>query len=120
MDPATKRPTVALDAFLGKSATSVKEEKNILNYDLNIYPNPFNPSTNIKFVIPERGEVSLCVYNQLGQKVRTLMNEMKDVGEYSIPWKGNDDSGKQVVSGVYFIQMIAGSICKSQKIILVK
>ena len=60
------------------------------------------------------------MYNVLGQKVRALMNEMKDAGEYSIPWMGNDDTGKQVASGVYFIRMVAGSVSKSQKIMLVK
>ena len=119
-DPSTKKPTVAMDAFLDTVVTSVSREEIISQYALNVYPNPFNPSTNIKCIIPKRSEVSLCVYNLLGQKVRTLVNEMKDVGEYSIPWMGNDDSGKQVVSGVYFIRMIVGSISKTQKIVLVK
>lgn len=119
-DPVTKRPTVALDAFLTSSTTSVNREEIISHYALSVFPNPFNPSTNIRCSIPERSELSLSVYNVLGQKVRALMNEMKDAGEYSIPWMGNDDTGKQVASGVYFIRMVAGSVSKSQKIMLVK
>jgi arabinogalactan endo-1,4-beta-galactosidase len=119
-DPVTKRPTVALDAFLGMNATSVNKEKNILFYDLNIYPNPFNPSTTIRYTLSARSQVSLVVYNLLGQKIRTLIDEERNAGEFSIPWLGNDDAGRKVVSGVYFIRMIVGSISKTQKIVLVK
>jgi len=119
-DPVTKRPTVALDAFLGKGATSVKQEVNILIYDLNIYPNPFNPSTIIKYSLSAKSRVSLAVYNLLGQKIRILLDEVKNAGEFSVSWLGNDDTGKHVVSGVYIIRMVAGGISKSKKIILIK
>jgi len=119
-DPVTKRPTVAMDAFLDTATTSVNQEKNILFYALNIYPNPFNPITTIRYHLSVRSQVSLVVYNLIGQKIRTLVNEERNAGEFSIQWLGNDDAGRKVVSGVYLVRMIAGGIHKTQKILLVK
>jgi arabinogalactan endo-1,4-beta-galactosidase len=103
--------------------TSVEEKMSILPTESNLYPgypNPFNPSTMIRYTLSAKSQVSLAVYNLLGQKIRILVDEVKNAGEYSIPWLGNDDAGKQVVSGVYFIRMVAGTKSKSQKIILAK
>lgn len=66
------------------------------------YPNPFNPSTNIKFSLKTDSKVSLMIYNIRGQKVRTLVNENLPAGHHSVVWNGRDDSGKSVSSGVYF------------------
>ncbi|MCK5052230.1 MAG: T9SS type A sorting domain-containing protein [Candidatus Cloacimonetes bacterium] len=66
------------------------------------YPNPFNPSTNIKFSLKTDSKVSLMIYNIRGQKVRTLVNDNLQAGHHSVVWDGRDDSGKSVSSGVYF------------------
>ena len=66
------------------------------------YPNPFNPSTNIKFSLKTDSKVSLMIYNIRGQKVRTLVNDNLQAGHHSVVWDGRDDSGKNVSSGVYF------------------
>jgi hypothetical protein len=67
-----------------------------------VYPNPFNPETNIRFSLHETSHVLINVYNAKGQKIRTLLNENKAVGFYNTVWNGKNDSGKSMPSGVYF------------------
>jgi arabinogalactan endo-1,4-beta-galactosidase len=119
-DPGTKRPTVALDAFLGKNAASVKQEKNNLNFDLNIYPNPFNPSTQIHYAVPATSKVLLSVYNLLGQKMRTLVDDVKSTGEYSVLWSGENDGGGKAASGIYLVCFAADQVWKTKKIVLMR
>lgn len=84
------------------------------------YPNPFNPTTEIAFAIPNPADVKLEIYNVLGQKVRTLVNERKTTGRYQMIWDGRSDSGISVASGVYFYRLSAGTFVKSRKMILLK
>jgi len=75
------------------------------------YPNPFNPSTAIRYVVSERSishMVSLRIYNVLGQEVVTLVTKVHSPGEYSVDWNGFDDRGNEVPSGVYFYQLCIG------------
>jgi len=66
------------------------------------YPNPFNPTTNIKFSLKADSKVALNIYNIRGQKVKSLVNNNMQAGYHSIVWDGRDESGKSVTSGVYF------------------
>jgi arabinogalactan endo-1,4-beta-galactosidase len=84
------------------------------------YPNPFNPETMIRFSLPQRTHVLLTVYTILGQKLRTLVSEMKDAGTFSVQWNGADDAGAQLVSGVYFARLEAGGHTQITKMILLK
>ncbi len=87
------------------------------------YPNPFNPETQIKFGLPtsENGsKATLVIYNQLGQKVRTLVNEMKPSGRYEVTWNGQDDSGRAVASGVYYYQLVYGNHRSVRKMVLLR
>jgi len=68
----------------------------------NNYPNPFNPTTNIQFAVPRQGNISLAVYNVLGQHVRTLANGVYSTGHYMVTWDGKDEAGQTVASGIYF------------------
>jgi flagellar hook assembly protein FlgD len=83
-------------------------------------PNPFNPTTNIDYSIPKSAQVQLVVYNILGQKIVTLVNQYENAGEKSIKWNGNDESGQIVSSGVYIYQIQAGDFSASQKMIFAK
>jgi hypothetical protein len=65
------------------------------------YPNPFNPTTEIKFDLPQPGQVTLSIFNIMGQKVRTLIEVPKAAGYHSVLWDGKDDFGNDVASGVY-------------------
>ncbi len=65
------------------------------------YPNPFNPSTNLRFDLPEAAEVRLDIFNVRGQLVRTLVNAEMQSGRHTRQWDGKNDAGLHVVSGMY-------------------
>ena len=84
------------------------------------YPNPFNPSTEIRFDIPTAREVRLEIYNQLGQSIRTLVDQRMKAGAYTFKWNGADERGNSVASGVYFFNLDAGNFSQIRKMTLVK
>jgi M6 family metalloprotease-like protein len=84
------------------------------------YPNPFNPSTTIRYRIASREHVELAVYDVGGTLVRTLVNESRPGGSYSLEWDGRDDRGTSVSSGVYFYRLIAGKFSDARKMTFVK
>ena len=84
------------------------------------FPNPFNPSTEIRFDIPTARTVQLRVYNQLGQTVRTLVDNRMKAGSYRIKWDGKTEAGNNVSSGVYFYSLEAGEYSQILKMTLVK
>ncbi|GEM_PF-2749823 len=69
------------------------------------YPNPFNPSTAISYQLPAVSRVRLEIYNLLGQKVRTLVDQQQPGGRYTVEWNGRDENGSEVSSGVYFYRL---------------
>jgi hypothetical protein len=86
------------------------------------YPNPFNPTTTIKYSIADRGQVTLKIYNAAGQLVRTLVNEEQApvAGGFSKVWNGLNDRGQSVASGVYFYQLTAKNFEQTKKMVLLK
>ena len=95
---------------------SGKEEITCLNY-----PNPFNPITTISFSIPKKSEVNLNIYNVKGQKVKTLLTDNVEEGDYTVIWNGDDESGKIVSSGIYFYNLIVnGKIEAVKKCLMIK
>jgi len=84
------------------------------------YPNPFNPNTKITYVLPADSKVNLSVYNVLGQKVKTLLDEHQTAGEWSVIWDGKDSRGKRVSSGVYFYKLKADKFTQTKKMLLTK
>jgi hypothetical protein len=83
-------------------------------------PNPFRSSTNIEFSVANRSRVSIEVFNVLGQKVRTVADEVFEPGSYSRMWDGRSDAGTQVSSGIYFYKMVAGDFSATKKTVLLK
>ena len=79
------------------------------------YPNPFNPSTTIRYEVPQDGIVKIDIYDILGQKVKTLLNEFKSTNRYEITF---NSSG--LASGIYFYQLQAGTFVQTKKMILLK
>ena len=96
--------------------------KNILlNFHLEQnFPNPFNPSTTIRFIVPEKKKTKLIVYNISGQVVRVLMNDVVEPGFYNFIWNGKDEKSRMVQSGMYIYTLISGSLVQSKKMFLVK
>ncbi|MFQ5584916.1 MAG: choice-of-anchor D domain-containing protein, partial [Calditrichia bacterium] len=84
------------------------------------YPNPFNPTTTIKYQLPQSSDVKLVIYNVLGQAVRTLLNRQVEAGYHSVVWDGRNEAGQQVSSGIYIYRFSAGDFSKIQKMILMK
>ncbi len=84
------------------------------------YPNPFNPETTIKYQLPKAGQVKLTVFNMLGQKVRTLVNDSQVAGYYQVKWDGHTEAGQQVSSGVYYYRIEADGFVKTHKMLLLK
>jgi hypothetical protein len=89
------------------------------------YPNPFNPETEIDYAIPVQSQVSLRVYNMIGQDVGTLVNELQSPGYYSVRWNGKDDNGRPVASGLYLLRIEASgedgrNTVMTRKMILLK
>ena len=87
---------------------------------MNNYPNPFNPSTNIEFALPEPGNVRLEIYNTLGQLVRVLADAQYSAGLHTLVWNGKDDSGNSVGSGIYLYRMISNNFAKAKQMVLAK
>ena len=85
------------------------------------FPNPFNPDTTIKYDLSESADVTLQIYNVLGQVVRTLVaSEAQNAGRYQIRWNGMDDRGVSVSSGIYFYRISAGEFQNVRKLMLLK
>ena len=85
------------------------------------YPNPFNPSTQISFDIPEGSElVSLNIYNILGKKVSTLLNNVVNPGKHKIEWNAKDNEGNPVASGIYFYELSSSSFTARKKMLLIR
>jgi hypothetical protein len=84
------------------------------------FPNPFNPETQIAFDLPRAGEVSLKIYNPLGQLIGVLFQKNLSAGRHFVRWDATDGSGANVSSGIYFIQMRAGEFNRLRKMTLLR
>ena len=84
------------------------------------YPNPFNPITKIDFALPRTGDVSLVIYNLMGQQVKTLFAKNMEYGFHTITWNGLDQFGRPVSSGVYFSELRAPGFRQTKKMLMLK
>ncbi|MDZ7263929.1 MAG: right-handed parallel beta-helix repeat-containing protein [candidate division KSB1 bacterium] len=84
------------------------------------YPNPFNPETAINFSLKEAGKVTLNIYNLQGQLVRTLVDEEKLAGSYSVMWNGTADNGAKLASGIYYYTLKVNGFEATNKLTLMK
>jgi hypothetical protein len=115
-------------AFIGWSAcvveiTGINDIKDLRHSRQNlhihsIYPNPTRSKTSISFYIPESGLVKLSVYNIVGQRIATLVNEYQNRGKKSFTWDGFDDKGKRVPPGVYLLKLESGSDINTGRIMI--
>ena len=83
-------------------------------------PNPFNPSTTIRYVLPARDRVRVGIYDVSGRRVVTLVDREEAAGQYSVPWDGTDAKGSRVASGVYLLRVEAGKQTLARKMVLLK
>lgn len=103
--------------FLKNNISSIGlKSKNKIGFKLyKCYPNPFNPSTHITYSIDKPGQITLTIYNLLGEKIDTIVNEYQYKGNYDVPFDGSNLS-----SGLYFCTLQSGSIFQTQKMLLIK
>jgi len=103
--------------------TAISENVSTLpiKYAIENYPNPFNPTTTINYSLPKSSSVTLKIVNNLGQTIRTLVdNEAKSAGQYRVTWNGKNNYGQAMASNVYYAVMVAGEVVQSKKIVLLK
>ena len=84
------------------------------------YPNPFNPVTTLRYDLPDQTHVNITVYDMLGRKVRTILNQQQDPGYKSLIWDATNDYGKPVSAGMYLYQIQAGEYISTKKMVLLK
>ncbi|MEZ4387343.1 MAG: C25 family cysteine peptidase [Candidatus Krumholzibacteriia bacterium] len=84
------------------------------------FPNPFNPSTMIRFALPAAQDVELAVFDVRGHKVRTLVHGALAAGHHEVTWQGRDDAGRQVASGTYVYRLVTEGGQQVRKMVLVK
>jgi len=121
--PIGFQAVAGLAARLDRVVVSVDDETPSIPTEFALhqnYPNPFNPSTTIRYDLKENAEVRLEIFNVLGQKMRTLVNEQQTTGSRSVIWDARNDIGEAVTSGVYIYRISAGEFVKSHKMILLK
>jgi hypothetical protein len=84
------------------------------------YPNPFNPGTKIEYALKKTGHVTLHIYNILGEKVKTLLDQDQHAGLYRIDWDGENDNGKPVSSGIYLYKLEVNGFSEAKRMLLLK
>lgn len=84
------------------------------------FPNPFNPTTRIRYQLATAGQVALRVYDVRGRLVRTLVQAGQEIGFYEVRWDGLDDEKRSVASGVYIYRLMAASVEQSRKLVIVR
>ncbi|MCF8242009.1 MAG: T9SS type A sorting domain-containing protein [Melioribacteraceae bacterium] len=122
--PGTKESVVVVGSQFQSDCydiNSVETETIPKNFKLHpAYPNPFNPSTNVIFEIPEISNIEIAVYNILGEKIKILMNDKLQLGKYDITWDGTNQDNVKVGSGIYLIVMKSGEYLQTIKAALLK
>lgn len=89
-------------------------------FSINNYPNPFNPSTSLSYTLDRESRVSIEIFNVKGQKVKTLINDVKPIGNHSVEWNGTDQNGNSCSSGIYFYKFISEDHQVTKKMLMVK
>ena len=84
------------------------------------FPNPFNPTTEIRFDLPEVSIVNLTIFNLMGQKIRTLSDAELNPGYHTLVWDGTSDNGSQVATGMYFYSLEWAGMKKVKSMTLLK
>jgi hypothetical protein len=105
-------------SYSGSDADDNTVTKPALN--VSVYPNPFNPTTNIVYSLPTSGDVTLTIYNLRGETVKTLVTERQTAGEHRIAWNGTDAAGQSVASGMYFYRLTGNGQATTGKLMLMQ
>ena len=100
---------------------SIIDEILPITYNLhNAYPNPFNPITSLRYDLPQDGLVNITIYDMMGRKVKTLVNDSQTAGYKSIRWNATNDRNEPVSAGLYLYTIQAGDFRQTKKMVLLK
>jgi hypothetical protein len=114
-------PTVLDGEYLTNALyTGIRPVPAAPDLDLHAFPNPFNPSVRITFVVPSRGEVRAEIHDAAGRRVVVLAARVMEAGTQALEWTGRDERGRAAASGVYFLRVRAGSAARSIKLVLLR
>ncbi|MGB7062837.1 MAG: FlgD immunoglobulin-like domain containing protein, partial [Candidatus Zixiibacteriota bacterium] len=114
-------PGVDMGAFEYSPKEVTEEELRSRSFTLlQNCPNPFNPRTQISYLLPGDGLVRITVFNSLGQRVRVLLDGHQSAGPERVDWDGKDEQGIEVASGIYFYRMEVGGFAQTKKMLLIK
>ena len=120
-DTSGASDTVTIVIYIKNVVGIVNEGLIPLDYSLsNNYPNPFNPQTTISYGLPQPSDLSLIIYNIMGQEIMRWDEQNAQAGFYQKIWNGRNKFGVPVGSGVYFYTIIAGDFVQTRKMVLVK
>jgi hypothetical protein len=127
IDAAGREGAVSAAACMGAAASKARvaasDEPQVAPWrglQVSAHPNPFNPHTAIRFILPDRRHVAVRVYNVRGQLVTTLFDGVQDAGEHAVIWNGRTDGGAGASSGIYFVRVQAGDVSDQRKIVLLQ
>ena len=111
-----------VDVFLAKFGPAATAVGDLPRAALTISasPNPFNPSTVVRYVLPERGHASVRIFDARGERVATLVDGEQSAGEHTLTWDGKVANGNRASSGVYFARLLSGRDTKTLRLVLVK
>ena len=84
------------------------------------FPNPFNPTTQIKYDLPKDAPVTIKIYDVVGRNIRTLFNSSQPAGQHSLHWNSRNEMGKEVAAGMYIYSIQAGEFRATKKMLLLK
>jgi hypothetical protein len=117
---AANRPVLRV-AYTG--VTGIEEPREDFPFDFSIaqnYPNPFNPVTTIRYSLPKGLHVTLEIHDNLGRKIKTLVNERQDSGTHQVQWDGTNEEGREVATGVYVYRLRTESFVETRKMMLLR
>lgn len=118
-DHEMMRPYLVIPPLMPKPLAADADKSRAVELGPN-YPEPFNPSTTISFVLPTNSSVRLDVYDLLGRRVKTLLHGELEAGTHSVVWNGVDENGSSLASGVYYYRLEAGTFTQMRKMMMVK
>ena len=109
--------------WVGESDVSVDEPADNFPREFVLYsnyPNPFNPTTTLRYDLPEDSHVSIMIFDLMGREIRTLINKQQSAGIKSIMWDGTNDLGQPLSAGMYLYRISAGDFHSVKKMVLLK
>jgi hypothetical protein len=123
IDPRYDRRVKIIAGEESEVAARISDVLSMIPEELSIsgnYPNPFNPSTTIRYGLPEPRNVRMTVVNIMGQEIAELVSGWQDMGRYEVVWNGQSGDGGSLSSGIYFVIINDGKNLRSHKVMLLK